>query len=613
MLKKNKLRYNEYYNMQRIYDELYQRSKNGNNFYKLVEIIGSKQNIRLAYRNIKSNKGSKTPGTDKLTIIDISDISDENLINTVRNKLDDYKPQSVRRVYIEKMGSDKKRPLGIPTIWDRIIQQCILQVLEPICEAKFHNHSYGFRPNRSTHHALSRVVTLINISKHHYCVDMDIKGFFDNVNHGKLLKQIWALGIRDKCLISIISKILKSEIEGEGIPIKGTPQGGIISPLLSNIVLNELDWWVSNQWETFKTSKGYKNTNAFHQYAKRYTNLKNGYIVRYADDFKIMCKTYDEAKRYYYSTKEFLKTRLNLDISIEKSKVVNLKKNSSSFLGFKIKVLPKGKTKYGYIAKTDISDKAIKKVKANLKRKIKRIQNRTVKKNVINYNLAVIGVQNYYRFATNVYNNLTEVDYALLRTKKVRLTNRSKVIRFEETPTNFQKLVKGIKRDSKILKIVGEPMLPITGVNHKNPMNFSQDICSYTAKGREKIHSNLKTTLMEKLSYVINNLSSKESIEYNDNKISRYLAQYGKCHVLGIEIELYRVYCHRKIPLELGGTNKYSNLLIVDIDVHNIITETHESVIRNLLKTLNLNVEQLEKINLLRKLAGKQKLTYKFT
>lgn len=144
-------------------------------------------------------------------------------------------------------------------------------------------------------------------------------------------------------------------------------------------------------------------------------------------------------------------------------------------------------------------------------------------------------------------------------------------------------------------------------------MNFSQDICSYTAKGCEKIHSNLKTTLMEKLSYVINNLNSKESIEYNDNKISRYLAQYGKCHVLGIEIELYRVYCHRKIPLELGGTNKYSNLIIVDIDVHNIITETHESAIRNLLKTLNLNIEQLEKINLLRKLAGNQKLTYKFT
>ena len=101
---------------------------------------------------------------------------------------------------------------------------------------------------------------MVNMYKHYYCVDVDIKGFFDNVNHGKLLKQIWTLGIRDKRLLCIISKILKSEIEGEGIPDKGTPQGGLISPLLSLIVLNELDWWVSSQWETF-TPNGVKKGN----------------------------------------------------------------------------------------------------------------------------------------------------------------------------------------------------------------------------------------------------------------------------------------------------------------------------------------------------------------
>jgi group II intron reverse transcriptase/maturase len=192
-----------------------------------MEVIGSSQNIRLAYRNIKSNRGSKTPGTDGLTIDDIKTINDDELIREVRQRLNDFRPQEVRRVYIEKEGSNKKRPLGIPTIWDRIVQQSILQVLEPICEPKFYNHSYGFRSNRNAHHALSRVVSLINLSGHFYCVDIDIKGFFDNVNHGKLLKQMWNLGIRDKRLLSIISKLLKSEIEGEGIPTKGTPQGGL--------------------------------------------------------------------------------------------------------------------------------------------------------------------------------------------------------------------------------------------------------------------------------------------------------------------------------------------------------------------------------------------------
>ena len=361
MLKKNKLRYNEYYDMQHIYDELYAQSKNGNNFYKLLEIIGSEQNICLAYRNLKSNSGSKTAGTDGMTIDDIKQLSNAEIVATVRESLSNYRPKSVRRVFIPKAGSDKMRPLGIPCIWDRLVQQCILQVLEPICEPKFHNHSYGFRANRSAHHAVSRVTTLINLSKYHYCVDVDIKGFFDNVNHGKLLKQIWTLGIRDKRLICIISKMLKAEIDGEGVPEKGTPQGGLLSPLLSLIVLNELDWWVSSQWETFQPKN--RSKNGWLQYAKKYTKLKSGFIVRYADDFKIMCSTYGEAQRFYHSTVDFLNKRLKLEISPEKSKVVNLKKNSSDFLGFKIKVIPKGRTKHGYVAKTDMNQKALKKAK----------------------------------------------------------------------------------------------------------------------------------------------------------------------------------------------------------------------------------------------------------
>ena len=190
--------------MQKAFDELYQQSKNGNNFYKLLEIIGSEQNICLAYRNLKTNSGSKTAGTDGKTIEDIKGLSDREVIETVRKQLADYHPQSVRRVFIPKPGSDKKRPLGIPCIWDRLIQQCILQVLEPICEPKFHNHSYGFRQNRDAHHAVSRVVSMVNMYKHYYCVDVDIKGFFDNVNHGKLLKQIWTLGIRDKRLLLML-------------------------------------------------------------------------------------------------------------------------------------------------------------------------------------------------------------------------------------------------------------------------------------------------------------------------------------------------------------------------------------------------------------------------
>ncbi len=180
--------------MQAVFDGLYKESKEGKNFTDLMQYITSENNIKLAYRNIKKNKGSKTKGTDIRTIEHISHLNIETYVENAQRQMADYKPKSVRRVMIPKPNG-KKRPLGIPCIEDRLIQQCIKQVLEPICEAKFHHHSYGFRPDRSAKHAIARFNSLVHKSQTHYVVDIDIKGFFDNINHSKLIKQMWTMGI----------------------------------------------------------------------------------------------------------------------------------------------------------------------------------------------------------------------------------------------------------------------------------------------------------------------------------------------------------------------------------------------------------------------------------
>lgn len=603
MLKKDKLRYNEYYDMQHIYDELYAQSKNGNNFYKLLEIIGSEQNICLAYRNLKTNSGSKTAGTDGLTIDDIKHLCDEDIIMKVRSSLDNYQPKSVRRVFIPKSGSDKMRPLGIPCIWDRLVQQCILQVLEPICEPKFHNHSYGFRANRSAHHALGRVTSLINISKYHYCVDVDIKGFFDNVNHGKLLKQIWTLGIRDKRLICIISKMLKAEIDGEGVPEKGTPQGGLLSPLLSLIVLNELDWWVSSQWETFQPK--HRNKNGWFQYAKKHTRLKSGFIVRYADDFKIMCSTYEEAQRFYHSTVDFLNKRLKLEISPEKSKVVNLKKNSSDFLGFKIKVIPKGKTKHGYVAKTDMNQKALKKAKTNLKLKVKDIVRHTTTFQIARYNLAVMGMQNYYCVATNIYNNLTEVSYALLPTTRVRFKKIAKLIPFETTSQDFQMKTTGIRPQTKIIMIADTPLLPINGVKHKNPLNFSQDICNFTEHGRSRIHEEIALVTKGEIRILLEYKDTTKSVEFNDNRIAVFIAQQGNCYITNRRHSPTDMVCIYKNITETDR-DKYQNLVFVEIPISKAILTESVQQAKMWLMNYGLSSQQKKKLNKIRANYGYQ-------
>ena len=287
--KKQSIRNSEYYNTQECFDQLYQDSLHGKRFTQLMDIVTSEENIMLAYRSIKKNKGSKTKGTNNSTIVQMGEKAPNELISYVRKRLQNFHPHAIRRVEIPKPDG-RLRPLGIPTIEDRIIQQCIKQVLEPICEAKFYKHSYGFRPNRSAHHAIARAMFLANQSGFHFVVDVDIKGFFDNVNHGKLLKQLWTLGIQDKQLLRVLSKRLKAPIAGVGIPEKGVPQGGILSPLLANVVLNELDWWISNQWETFQSHKQYKGPSERYR-ALRATGLKKVFIVRYADDFKLFCKT----------------------------------------------------------------------------------------------------------------------------------------------------------------------------------------------------------------------------------------------------------------------------------------------------------------------------------
>lgn len=593
--KKQKLRNNEYYDIQAIYDELYDKSTKNHCFKNLVDLIINEQNIMLAYRNIKKNKGSKTKGTNKSTIIDLGKSEPEKLINYVKNRLRNYHPQSVRRVEIPKPNG-KTRPLGIPTIEDRLIQQCIKQVLEPICEAKFHKHSYGFRPNRSTHHAMARMMKLTNRHDFQFVVDIDIKGFFDNVNHAKLLKQIWSLGIQDKNLLCIISKMLKAEIKGEGIPTKGVPQGGILSPLLSNIVLNELDWWISNQWETHKTHKEYGN-DSNRLRALKQSNLKEVFFVRYADDFKLFCKDRKTAEKMFIATRDWLKTRLNLEISPEKSKIVNLKRHYSEFLGIKLKQWKKGDK---YVIRSHMTDKAIKNCKENLKDKIKNMQKYNSVESVYEYNSAVLGMHNYYSMAVCVNCDFNRIAFDVDRTLK----NRTKNIASNKGNKNKAYIKYYGSYNRKIIFVQGIALYPIPAITTRTIKGFKQATCNYTEEGRKIIHDKLQSISKNVLEYIMSNPVKSRSAEYNDNRISLYVGQQGKCFVTGEYLKIGQMHAHHKIPKSLGGTDDYDNLVFVTDIIHTLIHATTEATIKECLKNLSNCIINYSRLNKFRVLVG---------
>lgn len=579
---------NARFNMQEIFDNLYAESSKNYEFKNLYELIRSDDNIKLAYRNIRGNKGSKTAGTNKLNIQNIGDMEEKEVVNLIQNKLENYNPGMVRRVMIPKRNG-KLRPLGIPTIEDRLIQQCFKQILEPICEAKFHNHSYGFRPNRSCEHAQARFQDLINRG-YHYVVDVDIKGFFDNINHNKLKKQIWSLGIHDKKVIAIIGKMLKAPIENEGIPQKGTPQGGILSPLLSNIALNELDWWISNQYETNNIDTKWKIYK---------TNLKKIYIVRYADDFKILCKNYISAKKMFYGVKEWLKIRLGLEISKEKSKITNLKQNSSEFLGISCRAFYKGTARHKWVCKSRICDSSKKSIIMALRVRMKEIKEYPSGENTIKFNQLVLGAQNYYKMASNVNVDFSEMEYKV----KGSLLNLKKVGTYKGARDNLYERLYG-NYNTKTYYIQRAKMFLISGVRNKPPVLFTQKTCDYREEGRELVNNKIMYRgLYNEIYKMMNN--SNGNIEFKNNKASKFLAQKGKCAISRLMLVKENTDCHHIIPKELGGTDEYTNLILLHKEVHKLIHMTDEEELKRRIIRYKLNVK---KINKYREQAGKFKV-----
>lgn len=327
-----------------------------------------------AWKKVKANRGSG--GIDGVTIKEYAKNEQENILKLLEKlKAKEYNPSPVRRVYIPKKDG-KKRPLGIPTLEDRIVQQALTDILMPKYEKLvFHNWSMGYRPGRGVESALQVIIKNIELGRN-WIYDCDIKGFFDNIPHKKLMKVLNKV-IADGTVLDLIWSWLKCGYMEDGKYYNtkaGQPQGGVISPLLANVYLNELDW------ELHKAKI---------------------YFVRYADDFLLFCETEEEVTRAGNIAKSVIES-LGLEVAMNKTKVVDFKNDDFDFLGFHFnhwRTSKNGKDYYSIVP----TEKSIKTFKKAIKDKTQRKWTKPKEEWIKDINPIIVGKTNYF---LNVYKAL---------------------------------------------------------------------------------------------------------------------------------------------------------------------------------------------------------------
>jgi RNA-directed DNA polymerase len=278
----------------------------GGKWHTLMDKVQSKLNLFTSSESVLGNEGAC--GVDHQTVEQFRDRQMSELRRLEEElRMDTYRPRAVKRVMIAKLGSTEKRPLGIPCVRDRVVQTALLHVLEPIFDATFAEHSYGFRPSRGCHHALERVEALLNEGFVHV-VDADLKSYFDTIPKDRLLSRVGER-VSDSRVLRLVEQFLEQGVmDGlrEWVPTMGTPQGAVISPLLANIYLNPLD----------------------HRLAEA------GFaMVRYADDFVILCRSREDAERALSSVRQWVEEN-GLTLHPTKTKIVDASTEGFDFLGY---------------------------------------------------------------------------------------------------------------------------------------------------------------------------------------------------------------------------------------------------------------------------------------
>jgi len=567
----------------------------------LHEMVYEPNNVALAVRQLSQGKGRMAKGIDGTNYETLEKYSIADLAEIVEDRLKNKKMNYVRRTHIPKGKTGKTRPIGINSIWDKLTEKCITLVIEPYCETKFVDSSFGFREQVSQHNALAKIKNQCQAQP--YVLSLDLQDYFGTIDPDVAYREFWHIGIKDQVILNYIYRFIKKGYMENTIKVEhpmGVEQGSSIGPLISNVYLHRFDVWLREQgdhWHDESVTKFHHPTN--NRRNLRCTNLKIGIHARYADDILVLCEDFQDAEKFRYSITKYLTGNMKLTVNEEKTKIYDLTREKMKYLGYIFYVFEKKNGKRPqdngkYAVANTLPEKKTDEIVERCGELLKSIKENPNFETIHEWNTYVVGIHNYYRGMTHFHKCFEKIGW---RIYKLFYHTMNKRVKFTDDQSHKNNFMEGRYKTWGKNGYYCFETYPVIQINWAN---WDRKLIHGT-KGKvsrinpydygEKKHK--PGVSLEDIEYLVNTSRYIQNSRLAMFRISKYSSCKGVSYLSGEYVPVSEYHCHHIKPKENGGTNDFDNLCVLSESEHQILHSSTPNILYDLYPKKKKRIKEL--------------------